>query len=278
MGQLLGLDGVLFQIVNTLDFQPMKVIVGILLSLSLVLSCSKNDRAPGPIIRIDDDFNIIVWEDLQEASRDIQLVLTTNKALDCENYLIDYTTEISSSKIILEINGVIPPTICQGISGFPIDTISLGDLESGTYAFEILIGGEIHNLGTFEVSDSMIKSFFYTTNGFSVENENLSRIPYDLLWGTIHYNNGSSQVADSLLIDLLELDNGKAIPAGNYGYFSLANDEVSLPTENQSSNTKSFAFRTDVESSIIASLVNTYRANHPNEIQILVWNGKGTEF
>jgi hypothetical protein len=256
----------------------MKVIVGVLLSLSLIWSCSKSNRDPRPIIRIDDDFNIIIREDLMESSRDIQLVLTTNTALECENYEIDYGLEVSTNKIVLEINGVIPPNICEGTSGYPIDTISLGDLQQNTYEFEVLIGGEINNYGKFEVSASSLKSFFYSTNGFTVENDSLLRIPYDLLWGTIAYENGASQVADSLIDELSELDNGKILPSGNYGYFSLSNDEVSLPTENHPGNLKNFAFRTDADTSVISNLIDGYMVNYPNDINVSLWNGKGFKY
>ncbi|MCB0662554.1 MAG: hypothetical protein KDC24_07435 [Saprospiraceae bacterium] len=258
----------------------MRILTVILVGLvaGAIFSCTKDNLNPGRIIRIDDDFNLTIWEGLNPDTRDIQVLVTTNTPLDCENYTIDLGSVVNSNAIKIRLNGVIPPENCIVGEGHPRDTISFGNLPNRVYNFEVLIGGEISNIGSFEISDEKIETTFSQTNGFSLSNESLNRIVPELYWGKVTYTPGNEVAANNLIDSLANIAVNETILSGNYGRFVLTGSTVSIPSDTTGTNVTSFVFKIEEPESKVLDIFNQFKQDYPDDLIIEAWNGKGSAF
>lgn len=240
-------------------------------------SCNKENMDPGTIIRIEDDFNLTFWEGLSETRKDIQILVTTNTALDCENYIIDLSKDINSTAIKLRLNGVIAPENCEGLEGWPLDTVSLGNLTNKTYNFEVLIGGEITNIGQIDISSEQIITSFNETNGFSLSNDILNRIAPEFYWGTVSYTTGNESIATGFIDSLKLMAVSETLLQGSYGHFTINDSIVSIPAGSSGANVESFVFKIEEPETNVINLINRYRQDFSEEVIIEVWSGKGKQ-
>ncbi|MEM1320397.1 MAG: hypothetical protein AAGG75_09075 [Bacteroidota bacterium] len=254
-----------------------------LLGIALVLTnvgCNKSaDSDPNINLLIDDEFNVSLWEDLNLDGRDLRFRLSTINDQDCLNSNIDYSLRIQGEDIILSINDLMDPPDC--ISGMaPANaSVLIGQLENGSYPLQINLKNEIVNEGALKVTHTQYSIELNSDHGIVLDEERLLRIPDQTIWGFVGYKNAALSTVNEFTEAAAAVTAPKLLTIGNYGYFTIADgNEIVLNEQSEFSNTQTLILHLD-ESNAAAftELVDTYRSNYGEELEIKIYTDKGEE-
>lgn len=209
--------------------------IRLLLVLGLVLpgaSCKK-DLDPDLV-----DFDILAElqlsfrEALKPGTRPLQLLVSTSEPKSCLNYslLTDFTWR--ESKAWFDINDLELKGTCTPGSAYVRDTItSEGFNNPKTYPIAIGLKKQIVSTGQLVVTDEAYYLELKDSLGFRFPLRVLRRIPENLVWVSLQYRD-AGQEADvkQLLLDLALKYKRFDLAEGNYGYFTMLNDQLLSPS------------------------------------------------
>ena len=254
----------------------------------LFTDCSKEDaNDENVLINIQDEFYIDLWEDLSDGHRTLVIPVKTIQLQECRDYAIAFESEISLSEsyrsITLSLNDLIPPADCIEEEAPARAEIGLGGLQNDSYNIRINLKDAVVNHGQLYVTDEYYRLETVTDNGIEVLHSRLMRIPANICWGYVAYENESeAETAENIvkaLDDLAAVSNlnevAEGYDAGYYGYFTLdQSNKISLNEAITSNYHQTFIFRYEDNFTEIEDLVNTECSNHPG-LKIMVYNELG---
>lgn len=247
---------------------------GIILSSA----CKKNSDFQGSLIDVPKDFNAKMWQLLTDDGGDFALVLSTTKAQACNNTVVNAYPNIYGSNVIVTIKDLTAPTNCLGTSDFARDTADVSHLANGKYNFQLNLKDAVFNKGLLSVTDTKYTLAMETQNGIIVDATDLMRVPNNIVWGLVNYDNGNDAQADQFLSDLKSVAHIISLDNGEYGHFQINNNTISLPTEAQTTrpNTKKFFLKLDNSITNLSDVVQKYRRQYGTKMNLTVntWNGK----
>ena len=250
------------------------------LSGSLILSsaCKKNSDFQGTLIDVPKDFNAKMWQVLTDDGGDFAIVLSTIKTQNCNNTAINAFPNIYGSHVILTIKDLTASSNCLGNGDVARDTIDGSHLTNGIYDFQLNLKDAVFNKGILTVSDNKFTLAMDTQNGIIVDATDLTRVPNNIIWGLVNYDNGSDAQADQFLSDLKSDAHNITLDNGEYGHFQINNNIINLSAETQTSrpNTKKFFFKLDNSIKNLSDLVQKYRKQYGSKMNLVLntWNGK----
>lgn len=157
--------------------------------------------------------------------------------------------------------------------------ISLGALDNGEYDLQI-DAGNYSGTGTFTISDDLVTLDFAETEGITMTNDTLHRIPFGTVWGYVGYNNSSNaSLANSFVSNLNALGAEQAqLSPGYYGYFSVSDSgDIIQSIDNQYAYYKEFFKQYNGEAAALDEHVKYYTTEHYNKVDLIFhwfWDGE----
>ena len=246
----------------------------------LVLSsaCKKNSDFQGNLIDVPKDFNAKMWQILTDNGGDFALVLSTTKTQACNNTAVNAFPNIYGSNVIVTIKDITTPTTCLGNGDFARDTMDVAHLSNGQYDFQLNLKDAIFNKGSLTVTDTKYALSMESQNGIIVDAADLLRVPNNIIWGLVNYDNGSDVQADQFLSDIKSVAHNISLDKGEYGHFQINNNTINFPAEAQTTrpNTKKFYLKLDNSIKNISDLLQKYRQQYGTKMNLVLntWNGK----
>lgn len=209
-------------------------LIRLLLVLGLVLpgtACNK-DLDPDLL-----DFDILAElqlgfrEALQAGNRPLQLLVSTAEPKSCLNYTLDTDFNWRENKAWFEINDLQLNGTCSPGSAIVRDTITSEGLnETKSYAIAISLKKQIVSTGTLFVNDATYILELKDSLGFRFPARKLNRIPENLVWVSLQYRDiGQEAEVKGLLLELASSFPKFPLNDGNYGYFTIANQQFIAP-------------------------------------------------
>lgn len=248
--------------------------------LALVVGCNKSPDDPTVIIDINDELNITMWETLVDGESEFTFKLETINHQSCENYKFDYTLDQNSRNVKLSINSLVLPDNCIPGNVPTRESIAIGPLDPNTYDLEInLNNNEIINTGRLLVSFSQYNLLMDSDHGIIIPDEILYRIPKNAIWGYIGINNSSQELSirsdfESKINDFVE---DHDYTSGYYGHFDLAEDNtVSISADKAYARQFNFLYKSFESEEVLKSIIDDFRLEYGNSIEIKVFTAKGT--
>ncbi|MEM9823120.1 MAG: hypothetical protein AAF985_18720 [Bacteroidota bacterium] len=252
----------------------------LLLLLLTAAACNKDKEVPNEIININDDLQIIIWEDLTNEERHLTFTVETITNQNCENYQFDYSLNQFAQQINLSINQLSLQEECQPGSAPARQSIAIGELAPNNYNLELnLNNNEIVNPGRLLVSFSQYQIILDSDHGLIVPDKTLNRIPEQTIWGYIGFNdlNQESDVRIDFENSMADLVRPHSLSSGYYGQFRLSElNELTIRTEQEYREQHNFLYEFGGnEQDLIAPLENL-RATYGEAIEIKLFTAKGT--
>jgi len=243
--------------------------------LFLNWSCKDDPTEDNVNISVMDEFNISMWENLNNNSRSFQLNIETIGAEFCENTLIETTNSTENGFIGLVINDI-PKDSCDSPIFPATSKFEIGLLSNGTYPLYISLKEVIYNYGNLRVEEDYFELNMNNLDGISVPEKKLFKVPENMIWGFVAFENASaSTVYDEFLNELTNVAISKNFQSGYYGYFSIEDNELTILNQNIShDNHQSFGLDFSGNNAEIIDLLDTYRNNYP-DLEFKIFTSKG---
>lgn len=204
------------------------LLLAVLLGLS---ACNKDEVETTPLGSV----NIDMYELLSYSGREFGFKAYT----DLESYPVSYeirsNKKLDGNKITVNLLDIEKVTV-SGVAvplGPASTFVNFGSLSDGEYDFEINVVDRI-NSGKLKIYPSFYVLSFDDTDGLTVNNDTLRRLPEGTLWGYVGYMDTAYAAPAQDFIDTL-LSIGATplnIAPGNYGYFEYSEDSVFSQTVN----------------------------------------------
>jgi hypothetical protein len=250
------------------------LILGIAGSL-LLNSCDKNSNKD-KIIDVEKEFNVQLWEKLDDDGGKLQFVVSTVKEQSCGGTHIDMNMNQFNSRFVVTIKSLIYPRTCSGISAKVSDTLTIGSYAEGTYKMNINLKDIVLNEGLLTIEKGKFSMSMDKQDGISVSSTELLRVPSGTIWGYVSYDNGQEAKNIKFFENLGKMATPLSISNGNYGHFVIdANKNVDIKTsfDTKKQNIKKIFYNLNKPNIELENLILEYRAQGL-EIKMLTYNGK----
>ena len=193
----------------------------------LFLSCHQNDKEI--IVDVDKEFYIKPWENLNETGGNLQLQVETILKQSCPETSINYYVNVSGSKVIVTLRELYNLTPCFTANEAAHDTIDIEGLEKNkTYDFQLNLKDIVINKGSLTLQDDKYTINMLNENGISIPIKEVLRVPQNAVWGYIAFPNGQERAATQLIDSLKTITAPLSIADGNYGYFNMKDNKVTV--------------------------------------------------
>ncbi len=227
------------------------------------------------IIDVEKEFNVQMWEKLDVYGGSLQFVVSTIKNQPCGNTRIEMNSNQIDSKLTITIKSLIKPVICNNFSEPAVDTLTFGNIKTGSYNLNINLKDVVLNSGTLTVKDNAYKLYLTKQDGISLITPELLRVPSGTIWGYISYDTGQDAKLVKFFDNLNKIASPITIPAGNYGYFTISSTKVDIKAnfDTKKQNIRQIFHNLTKSSLELENLVNEYRSQGL-DIKLLTYDGK----
>jgi hypothetical protein len=250
------------------------IILKLALIITLFGSCSKKNNQ-GKIVDIEPEFTVQPWEQLDANGGTFGLAIATIANQNCGGTRIDGTSNKIGSKISVTIKKLLYPNTCNGNAEPARDTVVVGKLTKGKYVFNLNLKDVILNEGTLTVEDNKFSLAMEKTDGITVANKEIYRVPYGTIWGYMSYDNSQEAKATKFFNDLDKVSATISTPAGDYGYFNYSNSDLLIKGVYQTPKqvTKKILRRLSGTQDDLDTFIKEHRAQGI-EVKIYTFEGK----
>lgn len=248
----------------------------VLLFLIFSMGCKSDPSQTDINFSVEDEFNILPWENLQEDSREFIFKIETIESQSCENTLIDLFPSSETNIIALTIQNI-PQPDCTS-PNFPAAVEhSAGELANKIYNIRISLKDAIHNPGILKVNEIFYEIKMDALNGIKVPNTRLYKIPNNSIWGYVGFEETTSDIANQFIDDINNLASDLTYTEGYYGYFSIENNEMTiLNKEITSTSNRAFGYAFEGDTSQLMDILSDYRTQYP-AMEFSIFTSKGEE-
>lgn len=250
------------------------LMLGVAVFLPLLNGCGKSANED-KIIDIDKEFNIQLWEKLEETGGNLQLIVSTIQNQSCSVTRIDMSSNRIDSKLTVTIKSLIYPQICSGVSQPAFDTLTIGNMAKGEYSLNINLKDVVLNSGILTVDEKKFKVSMANQDGISVTTPELMRVPSGTIWGYVSFENGQDSKLLKFMDNLNKIAAPVTVPNGNYGHFVVGTSKIDIKSSftTKKPNVRQI-FHTLTKSTVdLENLITEYR-NQGLDIRILTYSGK----
>ena len=221
-----------------------------------------------------------LWEDLRLGSKIFQLTIETIEEENCTNSTIEFSYLHSSSNINISIQDILTPADCSPGQAPAKSTVDIGNLAPGFYELDIDLKNTIFNKGQLTVTDSRFTIDMNSDDGISFLRRELLRIPNQTIWGYIGFHNSSDAIiALNFTQELEAISSTRSLEKGYYGHFNINSDgKLNMEHPFDANQSRTFFHEFNGEDTALQNLVDTYRTDYGDAIEIKLFNSEGKEF
>ncbi len=258
-----------------------KTITSLLLIFILCTSCELAEIGD-PVIdpNVDDEFLINLKETLSPDRKQLTLDISTIKKESCLNSSISYSVAPSNGGFEVLLNDIMIPEDCvPGESPAQADIV-LDPLLNGTYSFEINLRDRVANMGVLRIDSDRYRLDMNSTNGFSVVNTTLNKIPFNLIWGYIAYQDTSAEsTATNFITELADISEEADLLTGSYGYFRvLSENNIVINEQPENKSVRAFAYLFTGTEDALQAIVDDFRTTATGNLEIKMFDHTGWSY
>lgn len=203
-------------------------LLGIGIALVIFLwACDNTDEVivdPPLVVGITSVIDMTSFEKIEAGSTSLEFRCLTQDNFPCGNYVIDFLLNISIDSVDLNFTEITRPQICLSSTDKAFGIVILGALANNTYEFPISANNDTV-MAQLVVTDSTFEIKSGNGTWTNILRDTLRRIPDDIIWGQVGYNNAIDLGMANTYFD--SLNNLGAVPGtlstGSYGYFFIDN-------------------------------------------------------
>ena len=246
---------------------------------SVLSSCSLTGNDKDTVINVNEDFTIDMNQ-LLGSSRQLVFELASVEPVSCMNTSINNAVFIQNKKVTLLINNIEPASDCNPGEAAARATSHVGYLQNGDYDFFVTLRNTVTNEGKLTVSNDQFEISMTSSDGISILNDVMLRIPEETIWGYVAYDdeNAVGAAPQDFINELESLTQQKQLEQGFYGYFNIATTgDLVFKTPPAFNHINSFFYEFDGEDEELINMLENYRngSNGDNmELVIFTSNGK----
>ena len=230
------------------------------------------------VINVEDEFDIRLYEALEMEPRSLILEISSTEFLECKNAMLSCDLQLNPS-IVLDIQDITLPEDCILESTKAICVNDLSLLADGTHSIQLSIRDDIINLGAIIKSTSAYQIDLDTDHGISYYEEELLRLPNQLIWGKVTLLEENEEVF-SFVNSLQAEMNMAQLELGNYGHFKITEQGFELlDMNNDDPAIHPFIFRysTIDEFESIREFIENFRTTYEEKAVLEIFNSEGLE-
>ncbi len=236
-----------------------------------------NDE-PIVIADIEKEFQIEMREEFSPANRAFNFKITSIQEEDCLNATIATNTIVQGQSISLSIDRIVSPEVCIEGKAPASALVDVSKVKDGFYNLTIDLKNTIFNNGQLVADEESYKMTLLSSKGIQINNKTLLRIPDRTLWGFIHYADQEDQfIADQFYEQLNNQETPLQLKSGYYGHFTVDQNDLTIPDQPED-QLLTFALRQNTPSEKLKVLINQYREDFGDRIQISILNTEGIVF
>ena len=227
------------------------------------------------IIDVEKEFNVQMWEKLDGYGGSLQFVVSTIKNQPCGNTRIEMNSNQIDSKLTMTIKSLIQPATCNNVSQPAVDTLTVGNVSTGSYNININLKDVVLNNGTLTVKDNIYKLYLAKQDGITLITPELLRVPSGTIWGYVSFDTGQDAKLLKFFDNLNKIANPITIPSGNYGYFNISSTKVDIKAnfDTKKQNIRQIFHNLTKSTIELENLINEYRSQGL-DIKMLTYDGK----
>jgi hypothetical protein len=252
-----------------------------LLCAVLLWQACNTDKTEAPILdtTVAKEYELNLWESLENSVRTFQIRASTIKSEDCLNYSIESAANRFGNSFEINLGKPLVPTTCERGFGPAKSYLDLGILTNGTYNLTIKLGQIVPSTGRLIVNNGSYYFYMPAPIGFKVKHNTLYRIPDNTIWGYIDYELTASPIVEQFLVDLNKISQDAGLSKGYYGYFNmLDNETIELEKVVTDRPIHPILRRFQANDKDLENLIKSYRDRHGKSILINLRNTLGKEF
>ena len=102
---------------------------------------------PGTLVDVPTTFNIRMIEHLDSTSRFLTFDVSSIEFQECLNGTIDFNLSQNYNSVLLSLNDIVEPEVCDEGDGPALVQVPLAHLETGIYQIAINIKNTVENFG-----------------------------------------------------------------------------------------------------------------------------------
>lgn len=248
------------------------------LASMLCFGCNLSEKDKDVVVKIEPEFLLGMKEELSQ-SRDFNLTFKTIHDQSCISNMINFTSNRSNNSLNLNLVEILETENCQLGEGPVESSASYDFLPIGTYHLDLNLKNTINSAGTLTVSNEKFTVEIEDGFGFQLNQNILMRVPNSTVWGYVAYkDNQHSAEADEFLNQLNLKTSNLKLGKGDYGYFSIGdNEKLSLQATPDYNNFKTFYRISSGQISELETLLESFRSQFSGgemEFKIFTWQGQ----
>ncbi len=260
----------------------MNRIFTIIFCIILVGACS--DENPNVIYNIEKEYRVEMKEVLSPESQLFALDIESIKLYTCEETQIDALHTNDEGIFKTELNGINLPDECEEEGTFSAKkTISIDELSTGAFPFEVNLGKSIINSGTLYINEDYYELVVENDlKGIEINKERLNKIKNGMIWVRLELDEVNLAILNDLRETLEDfgMDNYPNALTGNYFYFNIdENRNLSINRNSEFSYTSDFLMvynGNDIDnvSFLIQNFINEWSTLHQLDVDVFTYQGK----
>lgn len=258
---------------------PVYVLAGAILWVGLGSCELANIGDPIIVSDVEEEFHIAALEKLSPGERSLQFEIETIQDEPCANAVIEARLTKVSYQVRISLQDILAPTDCIPGTAPAFTNLDAGRLPAGYYQLTIDLKSEVVNEGQIVVRGDRYLIDMETTNGFTLPEKELLRIPENTIWGYVTYEAMNDEaLAAEFQKAIAALSDNAAFSRGYYGHFRVAGANVVVRNAPQEEQIKQFAYGYSGETETLQQLIDQYRAAYGERLQIRLFNDDGEVF
>ena len=247
-----------------------------LIAVLAIAACSKSGNQE-KIIAVEKEFSFQPWELLSESGSTLSLISNTIEPQKCGGTKVKIEVKIDPRGVIVNVNGLTYPSLCDNISLKATDTSRIEGLKKGSYSFKINLKNAIVNDGSLTIEDNKYTLSMNKLDGIEVPISEIMRVPKGLIWGYVSYELPQEANYTKFIDKLKKIASPQNdIPKGDYGYFTMGDQSkfnVKVKIDQPKNKTEHLVYYLNSNSSNLKDLVEEFR-NAAFEVKFYTSDGK----
>lgn len=248
--------------------------------IPLFHSCSLTGGDKETIIQVEKEFSINMYEQLGTTRR-LYFELESIEVDSCLNSSIDRAVIVNSKEVSLLLNGIEPASDCNPGVAPATSTVHAGYFSNGVYDFLVTTRNLFTDEGILTIDDEKYVIDMSSSEGISIVNSTLYRIPEQVIWGYYAYDD-ENLVGDApkqFQTELESLVQVATLKKGYYGDFQIgSNNELVLLKATPSFNySKTFFYKYTGSEAHLKELLKNYREGQAgNHMELVIFTSNGS--
>ncbi len=257
-----------------MTYKMLKQIAKMAVLAVLAISFTRCNTFEDPYMPIEGNIKLSLFEQLDSIERKIFLVIESEREYDCENYLFEFETQVTGSKLTIDLQRIYKPNVCYSGRGPATATFNLTGLADSIYDLEIKLPNFSREGYVQKFSDKYRLEMSGTAPVLIPVNE-IQRVPENVIWGMLEYNNPMSVAyVDTFYMYLHDFGAKENTYAnGEYNFFQVYDSAIVNPGSDDYKFSSAFLMDFNGDFAEVANLAN-YIFVRSGDVQVRVITDK----